>query len=220
MSYLITLADVAQLEGLIKGPFLKGHRERRIAMVGRSNVGKSSLINAILGHGIQARVSNQPGKTREIHFYHWKSAGKILADLPGYGYAKAGHADRERWAGFINAYLRADEGLDRAVVLLDSRHGPTDIDRDAIRFLSLESIPITFVFTKTDQLKTQSERAARRKEASQQLLELGYDPSSAFWVTTHGKTGGSGINELKRLLTELSQGTLPQTAMKSTSKED
>jgi GTP-binding protein len=165
-------------------------------MVGRSNVGKSSLINALLGTRL-AQVSNQPGKTRCIHFYFWKEKKKIVADLPGYGFAKTSAQERERWNRFIEAYLKQDQALERAIVLLDSRHGPTELDCDAIRFLSSLSVPITFVFTKVDSLKNQAERAARLKQASQALRELGYDPELALWVSSKTQAG------MKRLATEL-----------------
>lgn len=182
--FIITLGDESQIPDLLKGQFVHGKREPRIAMVGRSNVGKSSLINALLRmRAGMARVSKQPGKTRQINFYLWKEGKKILADLPGYGYAKAGFEERERWGNFINQYLRADENLERAVVLLDARHGPTEIDMKAIQFMSLENIPVTFVFTKCDQLKTQRERAARKKEAVESLKELGYQGQKMLWVS-------------------------------------
>ena len=180
--FLLTLADTSQIKDLFTGPYLKGHREPRIAMVGRSNVGKSTLINCVLG-AVLARTSSQPGKTRAIHFYQWKDAGKIIADLPGYGYAKAAKVERERWEKFIEAYLKTDENLERAVVLLDARHGPTDVDMQAIGFLVSLGVPITFVFSKSDTLKTQSERAKRKKEATRDLESLGVDAQSVFWVS-------------------------------------
>ncbi len=197
--FLHTIGDVSQIPGLFNGPFLKGRRESRIAMVGRSNVGKSSLINALLG-GRLAQVSNQPGKTRCIHLYVWKEVKKIIADLPGYGFAKTAATERDRWAEFINDYLREDQALERALVLLDSRHGPTDLDEQAIRFLAFEKIPVTFVFTKTDSLKTQSERIKRKKEALLAIEALGFDPSpdNVFWVSSKTKDG------LKSLVTSLS----------------
>lgn len=190
--FLITLGETAQLAQALNGRFVQGRGEARFAMVGRSNVGKSSLINAIMG-GRLARVSAEPGKTRAIHLYLWKDARKIIADLPGYGFAKVSKSERDRWAKFIHAYLRADEALERAVVLLDARHGPTDNDIEAIRFLAGESVPITFVFTKFDALKTQSDRARRRKEAGQALSDLGYDPKLAHWVSAKDGTGLKGL---------------------------
>jgi GTP-binding protein len=163
-------------------------------MVGRSNVGKSSLINELLKNK-DAQVSKEPGKTRQIHFYLWEEIGKVLADLPGYGYAKAGHAERERWAAFIAAYLKEDENLEQAIVLLDARHGPTDLDIEAIRFLSLTGIPVNFVFSKVDAIKNQAERSKRKKEAAQVLRDLGFDPERAFWVSSHTRAGLKELTE-------------------------
>lgn len=192
--FVITLGDLSQLPKLFKGAYLHGRGEPRIAMVGRSNVGKSSLINAMLGTRL-AQVSAEPGKTRAIHFYFWKEARVVVADLPGYGFAKASHSERERWSHFINGYLKADPALAMAIVLLDARHGPTPLDREAIGFLSLKGIPVTFVFTKSDTLKTQSERARRKKEAAQALEEMGFDPGSAFWVSSKTKDGIRAFSE-------------------------
>ncbi|MCM2280153.1 MAG: ribosome biogenesis GTP-binding protein YihA/YsxC [Oligoflexia bacterium] len=192
--FLVTLGDLSQLDGLIKGRFIRGRGEPRIAMVGRSNVGKSSLINALVGTRL-AQVSNQPGKTRCIHFYQWKDIGKIVADLPGYGFAKSSHEERERWEKFIRAYLETDENLELALVLLDARHGPTPLDVEAIRFLSFTGIPVNFVFAKADTLKTQSERAKRRKEAAQAIRQLGFDPELAYWVSSKTR---DGLKELER----------------------
>lgn len=192
--FIITLAEVSQVKNALKGPFLKGHREPRLAMVGRSNVGKSSLINRLLGCPL-ARTSKQPGKTRALHFYLWGEKKKILADLPGYGYARASKDERDRWETFISAYLDSDTHLERALVLLDSRHGPTPEDRKVMEFLSLKRIPITVVFTKVDLLRTQSERAARTREATQALVDLGIDLNSVFWVSSSSKIG---LKELVR----------------------
>lgn len=188
LAWIAALSDLQELSGLIRGQFLKGHARPRIAFVGRSNVGKSSLINTLLGKK-EAYVSKEPGKTRQIHFYLWEEGEKILADLPGYGYARASHVERERWSEFIQAYLHEDGNLEQAIVILDARHGPTELDKDAIRFLSSTGIPVNFVFSKLDTLKNQAERARRRKEAGLALKELGFDPTRAFWVSSETKDG-------------------------------
>jgi GTP-binding protein len=186
--FVATIGDVSNLPELLSGEFLKGRREPRVAMVGRSNVGKSSLINTLLGASV-AQTSKQPGKTRCIHFYAWRESGKIIADLPGYGYARAGHGERERWNHFIEAYFKADPGLEGALVLLDARHGPTELDLQAIRFLSSLGIPVNFVFAKSDTLKTQAERARRHKEAGAAIQKLGYPPELAHWVSSRSRDG-------------------------------
>ncbi len=195
---ILTVGDLSGLKNALQGVNLQGRREPRIAMVGRSNVGKSSLINALLGTKA-AYVSETPGKTRALHFYAWPKAGRIIADLPGYGYAKVSAEERERWSHFIQAYLKGDEGLERALILLDARHGPTDLDEDAIRFIVHLGVRVTLVFTKSDALKTQAVRAARKRETSEALSRLGFDPAEAHWVSSKN---GDGIKVLTRALAE------------------
>ncbi len=196
--FLVTFAAPAQVPELFSGPFLKGHREPRIAVVGRSNVGKSTLINALLGAKL-AQISKQPGKTRAIHFYQWKLAGRIIADLPGYGYARASWSERERWEKFIQVYFQSDENLQGILLLLDARHGPTEADLEAISFFRPRVEEITFVFSKADTLKTQSERASRKKEATDALRRIGVPDSSVFWVSSQTQLG---MKELSKYLRE------------------
>jgi GTP-binding protein len=207
--WLLTLGNREQVESTVRGRFLRGQAEPRLAFVGRSNVGKSTLLNALAGASL-AQISAQPGKTRLLHFYLWTEAGKILADLPGYGFAKASRSERERWSGFIQDYLEKDSGLERAVVLLDSRHGPTELDEEAIRFIDGLGLPVTFVMTKADQLSTQSERARRKKEVEAAVLRLGHDPSAVFWVSVRD---AASMRVLRRLLAErLRAGEVAQAA--------
>jgi GTP-binding protein len=190
------MGNEEQIRDALNGDFLKGRGEPRVAMVGRSNVGKSSLINALLG-GRLAQVSKEPGKTRLLHFYHWPETKRIVADLPGYGYARASAEDRNRWAAFIQTYIQSDEGLERALVLVDARHGPTELDLEAIRFLQEEGVPLHLVFSKWDTLKTQSERARRQKEGAAALQALRMAPTQASWVSSET---GYGLRELTRLV--------------------
>jgi GTP-binding protein len=134
-------------------------------------------------------VSKQPGKTRSINCYRWIDAKKILVDLPGYGFAKVAREERERWSGFLNLYFKTDTGLQAALILLDSKLGPTESDIEAIRFLSLNAIPVIFIVTKADQLKNQSERARRKKEVSAKLAELGASDDQVIWISIKTKEG-------------------------------
>ena len=122
------------------------------AFIGRSNVGKSSLLNLLSNQNALARVSKTPGRTREINFFtingNWS-----LVDLPGYGYAKASAADRERFNVFVSDYLVLRENLCCAFVLIDSRHQPQKIDLEFVRWLVDNEIPFALVFTKTDKVK-------------------------------------------------------------------
>ncbi len=196
--YLLTLGDSSQIPDLFRGPFLKGFREPRIAMVGRSNVGKSSLINALLKARL-AQTSKQPGKTRAIHFYLWKEIDRIIADLPGYGYARASWDERDRWEKFIRDYFEADENLQGVILLLDARHGPTAADEAAIQFLRGRGVSMKVVFAKSDTLKNQSMRAQRKKEVSESLALLGIGTSSIFWVSSQTQDGIVGLTrELKK----------------------
>lgn len=205
--HLYTLADLAQLPSMFKGKFLKGNPQPRIALVGRSNVGKSTLINALVGSRV-AQTSNRPGKTRAIHFYLWNEARKIIADLPGYGYARISKGDRKKWEQFIEAYLDCDSNLERAVVLLDARHGPTEGDERAIEFLNLKGIPVTLVFAKLDTLKNQSQKVQRQKEVALSLEKLRenrliHGSEEIYWVSSHTQVG------LKSLADELCRSTNP-----------
>lgn len=191
--FLWTLADPSQLATEFTGTPLQGRTEGRVAFVGRSNVGKSSLINKVVGSKV-AQTSAEPGKTRALHFYDWKDGGKIIVDLPGYGFARQSKDDREKWANLIAEYIAADEGLEYAIVLIDARNGPSDKDLEAIDFLRDESIPMLFAVTKMDQWKNQSEKAKRRRAIEAAISELGYGPELIFWTSSEK---GIGIREIQ-----------------------
>ncbi len=128
-----------------------------VCFCGRSNVGKSSLINKILNRKSIARVSSKPGKTVTINFY--KVDNIRLVDLPGYGYAKVNFSERERWSELMEGYFKSDRDIRMAFQLIDMRHPATDFDLSMLDFLSQMGIPFTVVLTKADKLnKTETQK--------------------------------------------------------------
>lgn len=133
-----------------------------IAFIGRSNVGKSSLINSLTRHNGLARVSGSPGKTQTINFYELEAKKNIepeplrhtfyLVDLPGYGFAKTSKDNRGRWSGFINRYLSASEHLKMVCQLIDIRHKPMDSDLECYHWLLGCGIPVQLILTKADKI--------------------------------------------------------------------
>ena len=165
---------------------------KQVAFLGRSNVGKSSLINRLLGRTRTqlARVSARPGKTREINFYRVRAElGRreevefLLADLPGYGYARVPAEVKRRWRPLIEGYLRGSGELVGVVHLLDARHEPTADDRRMVRYLADLGVPTIFVMTKVDKLP----RGRRAHQLERAVAELGVDESQV--VAFSAKTG-------------------------------
>ncbi|MEM1127157.1 MAG: ribosome biogenesis GTP-binding protein YihA/YsxC [Bacteroidota bacterium] len=136
-----------------------------VAFVGRSNVGKSSLLNMLVGRKALARTSGQPGKTQEFNFYLLNDR-LYLVDLPGYGYARTAKTKRAQWAQLIVNYLEQREPLRLVVHLIDSRHPPTALDRDVIDFMRGGRVPYLIALTKVDKLsgnqRTQSVRTVQK----------------------------------------------------------
>jgi GTP-binding protein len=130
-----------------------------VAFVGRSNVGKSSLINALTNRGGLARVSHTPGRTREINFFRLGER-LMLVDLPGYGFAKASKAMAARWQALIFAYLRGRANLRRVVLLIDGRRGVMDVDRDVMKLLDQAAVSYLVTLTKIDKLSSAEQEAA------------------------------------------------------------
>jgi len=123
-----------------------------IAFAGRSNVGKSSLVNALTGRRTLARTSHAPGRTQQINFFDL-GARLMIADLPGYGYAKAPKDQVEKWTRLVNAYLKGRQQLLRVLVLIDARHGIKDVDRTVMKMLDKAAVSYQVVLTKTDKVK-------------------------------------------------------------------
>ena len=133
--------------------FLPEADRPEIAFAGRSNVGKSSLINALVNqHGL-ARTSNTPGRTQELTFYSAQAAGFYLVDLPGYGFAKAPKDKVEQWGVVLRDYLRGRVVLRRVFVLIDSRHGAKAVDEEIFELLDQSAVTYQIVLTKIDKIK-------------------------------------------------------------------
>ena len=179
----------------------------QIAFAGRSNVGKSSLINRLLErHRRQiARVSAQPGKTQEINFYRIRAEldgaddDFFLVDLPGYGYARAPRQVRDAWRPLIEGFLRGSEALLGVVQLIDARHDATPDDLRMIEFLAALEMPTLVVLTKVDKLKS-AERERRVRAAAEQL-DVGTDQLVEFSAVT-----GEGRDVLLESLSHLLLG--------------
>lgn len=122
------------------------------AFAGRSNVGKSSFINAMLNRKNLARTSSTPGKTRTINFYKVNDALRFV-DLPGYGYAKVAKTEKEKWAGIINRYLENRENLLETILLVDIRHEPTDLDKQMYDYIIHSGFSGIVIATKKDKIK-------------------------------------------------------------------
>lgn len=150
-----------------------------VVFCGRSNVGKSSLLNKLCNRKNLARVSSKPGKTTTINLF--SIAGEYwLTDLPGYGFARRSDQEKLRWAGLMEGFFRADRNIVLAMVLLDSRHDPTADDEDMIRYLIAAGIPFLCVLTKTDKLnKTEfAQRTAALSEFAASKGAVGALPFS------------------------------------------
>ena len=159
---------------------------------GRSNVGKSSLINRLCSRKNLARVSSTPGKTATINFYSVDDL--YFVDLPGYGYAKVSNADRDRWDKLINSYFEENRNNELLIQLLDCRHDPSADDVQMLQFLHYHRIPFVIVLTKADKLK-KSQIAETQSMFEKIGLQYG---SRAVFLTSSEK--GTGMEELKQYL--------------------
>jgi GTP-binding protein len=163
-----------------------------VAFVGRSNVGKSSLINALANHKQLARVSNTPGRTQLINLFTLPGGGAIV-DLPGYGYAAVPGRIKQGWQKMIEGYLLKRESLVNVFVLVDGEIGPTKLDVQMLTWLRENGVPHTVVATKHDKVKS-SKRETRKRELSAGCM---LDPGDIVWVSA---TKGTGIDTLRSLV--------------------
>ncbi len=166
-----------------------------VAVSGRSNVGKSSLINRLLNRRSLARTSATPGKTITVNFYRLDTMR--LVDLPGYGYAKLSRAEKERFSQAIGQYLGDDRDLRLVLQLIDMRHPPTADDRQMLRFLSDSEVPFMVVLTKSDKLN-RTEREQRLQAFEQEFSE--YD--GLYWLPFSAQSG-EGVEELRTIVSDV-----------------
>jgi len=207
----LTAADLRRGETLFKGPciFVKGvvdidglprDGKPEIAFAGRSNVGKSSLINALTGQKSLARVSVTPGRTRELNFFTLGKDGAFyLVDMPGYGYARASKAEVKGWTKLIQDYLKGRRELKRVFLLIDARHGLKESDRDIMTLMDEAAVSYQGVLTKADKPKAGDLAAIGSKVAS----ELAKRPAAYPQLIATSARNGSGLPELRAAIAAL-----------------
>jgi GTP-binding protein len=171
-----------------------------VAFAGRSNVGKSSLINALSGRGALARTSSTPGRTRELIFFEGPDkAGLRLVDMPGYGYASAPKAKVASWTALIHKYLQGRSNLARVYVLIDGRHGLKEADLDVLRTLDRSAVSYQIVLTKIDRVKA----AELQQRIGDIAAALSTHPAAFPQIIATSSQTGTGVPELRAAMVRL-----------------
>ena len=214
-------AEVAGGDGLFARPwtfirgvpamkFLPPQGPAEIAFAGRSNVGKSSLINALLGQKGLARTSNTPGRTQELNFFvpdgHSGEGGDLppiaVVDMPGYGFAKAPKDQVDRWTALVFDYLKGRVTLKRVYVLIDSRHGLKKIDEEVLDLLDKAAVSYQIVLTKTDKIKP----PAVRRLVDETLDKVRRRPAAYPSIIATSSEKGDGMEDLRDAIALASRG--------------
>ena len=182
--------------------FLPPPERVEIAFAGRSNVGKSTLINAMLSNGKLARTSNTPGRTQELNFYRPERPGLFLVDMPGYGFAKAPKDKVDAWTALVKDYLRGRAVLARVFLLIDSRHGLKEIDGSIMELLDTSAVSYQVVLTKGDKLNSYE----LAKVMAETTAAISSHPAAFPLVIATSSETGLGLDalraEMARLLAE------------------
>lgn len=195
---LLFAGETVFLKGVVAMSGLPPADRIEVCFAGRSNVGKSTLINALTGRKGLARASNTPGRTQEINFF---TAGvdHYLVDLPGYGYANAPLAVVEKWQRLLKQYLSGRQSLRRAFVLIDARHGIKDVDEEIMKRLDTSAVTFQCVLTKSDKVK-----AGERDRILGQVRErLSKHPAAFPEIVLTSAEKGEGIPTLRAIIADL-----------------
>ena len=186
------------LKGVVAMSGLPPADRTEVCFAGRSNVGKSTLINALTGHKALARASNTPGRTQEINYFTLADS-HYLVDLPGYGFAKAPVSVVEKWQKLLKAYLSGRPTLRRAFVLIDARHGVKAVDKEILSLLDKSAVPFQAVLTKADKVKA----AEREKVIAQVRASLQAHPAAYPELIVTSSEKGDGIATLRSTIAAL-----------------
>lgn len=186
------------LKGVVAMSGLPPDDRIEVCFAGRSNVGKSSLINALTGRKGIARASNTPGRTQEINFFTLAES-HYLVDLPGYGYANAPVAVVEKWQKLLKQYLSGRQSLRRAFVLIDARHGVKKVDEEILTLLDKSAVTFQCVLTKADKVKA----AEREKVLDQVRKRLSAHPAAFPEIVVTSSEKGDGIETLRSIVATL-----------------
>ncbi|MEM9584685.1 MAG: ribosome biogenesis GTP-binding protein YihA/YsxC [Pseudomonadota bacterium] len=186
------------LKGVVAMSGMPDADRKEVCFAGRSNVGKSSLINAITGRKALARTSNTPGRTQEINFFTLQDA-HYLVDLPGYGFAEAPLPVVEKWQRLLKAYLSGRQTLRRAFVLIDARHGIKKVDQEILSLLDKSAVTFQVVLTKMDKIKA----SAEPKLIAQVSAALAKHPAAFPQIIATSSEKAMGIATLRSVIATL-----------------
>ncbi|RID92937.1 YihA family ribosome biogenesis GTP-binding protein [Gemmobacter lutimaris] len=195
---LMFAGPVDFVKGVVAMPGLPPADRLEVCFAGRSNVGKSSLINALTGRKNLARASNTPGRTQEINYFTLGES-RYLVDLPGYGFAEAPVATVQKWQTLLKAYLQGRQTLRRAFVLIDSRHGVKTVDEEIMTLLDKSAVTFQVVMTKMDKLS----RPEREKNLDQVRAALAKHPAAYPEIVMTSSEKGDGIATLRAIIAGL-----------------